>query len=210
VASAKPKKQPALSGPKLELAFWRACHKGNLKRVEKLLAEGADPLEGHPMYGAPLIAAAYSGNVDVVTLLLAHGASLTDYGAPAIEAAAGLPDTAVFDLLVARGALDARSGGKTIGYSPGQTALSLVMHGIEGALAGTRNAKAAHAELVVMERRLDRLLAAGADRELASEYGTKALKPIEYLHSIYRMYGDEILASALVKQICERIVKLLK
>jgi ankyrin repeat protein len=186
----KPKHQPSPRNPRREAALYEACRKGQLKKVEKLLAEGADPLHGHPSFLPPLVGAAFGRNPEIVTLLLEHGAPLADYGAAAVAYAAGWTDEggeAVFQLLLARGALTTVSGGWG---ATGLTPVAIALRGYVGALAGTRNAKQARDELAFITRSLERLLDAGADPDLRSD----GLRPIEQLHHDHHAYRDLPLA----------------
>lgn len=169
-----------------------ACAKGQLKKVKALLAEGADPKHGVPMVSAPLVAAAFGENVELVRLLLELGAPLEDYGAPAVAYAATCDDDAVFTFLVERGALNTQSGPWTVGYSPGQTPLGLALHLVQGAVAGSANERAARKELAVATRAVLRLLDAGADPRAASRGpGAMPALPLDHLLQLAALYEDD-------------------
>lgn len=188
--------------PSHERALFNACRKGQLAKVKQLLADGADPV--HATSAAPpLVASVFGGNAEVTQALLDADPQVADHHAQAVAYAA-LWDSdskkAVFDLLVARGALTGRTSGRSSGIPKGVTPLALALSGFEAALVMYQGAKA-RKELEQVERQVQRLLEAGADPETPS-LGKRAVQQVRSAAALH----DERKVAA---EMSERIVALL-
>ena len=60
-------------------SLWTATSQGRTKEVRRLLEEGAEDIEGNggPFWNTPLCEAAYRGHVEILRLLLEHGAEMS-------------------------------------------------------------------------------------------------------------------------------------
>lgn len=103
--------------PRLGTPFQAACQGGQFETAKTLLKWGADPIVQGGRFKTCLVAAAYSGNCDVVRLLLDRGVSINEYNEVAgsvLHAACERGSQDMVELLVINGA-DVRASGGSYG-----------------------------------------------------------------------------------------------
>ena len=103
--------------PRLGTPLQAACQGGQLETAKSLLKWGADPYIQGGRFKTCLVAAAYSGNCDVVRLILDRGVPIDEYNViagSALHAACERGSAEMVELLVRKGS-SVRAGGGSYG-----------------------------------------------------------------------------------------------